>query len=170
MSQNTLKKKNYLNRCLKLPKRLFRNQIKYFTNINFTFCYRFLRIYGIFELYQYYFLGGILMKKNLLGLLVLALFFISGATSVYAAQGNWTSTWQWDANGVSGVGTSNAQNETGHYSLRVVRGGGAWIGNQNAVLGPNQSSSAQFWGQALLDRQGQVLIAPRFYHAPWFNA
>ncbi len=110
------------------------------------------------------------MKRKIFCLLVLGLFFVSGITSVHAAQGNWSSSWQWDANGVSGVGTSNAQNETGHYSLRVVRAGGSWIGNKSVVLGPNQSSSAQFWGQPLLDRQGQVLIAPRFHHVPWFNS
>lgn len=112
------------------------------------------------------------MKKRLFGVLAVTLFFVGGggATTVYAAQGNWTSSWQWDANSVSGVGTANAQNETGHYNLRVVRAGGAWIGDKSVTLSPNQSASADFWGQPLLDRQGQVLIAPRYYHAPWFNA
>lgn len=110
------------------------------------------------------------MKRKFFGALVSVMFFVSISSAVYAAQGNWESSWQWDANGVSSVGTANAQNETVHYSLRVVRAGGAWIGNKNVTLGPNQSSSSSFWGQPLLDRQGQVLIAPRFYHAPWFDA
>lgn len=66
--------------------------------------------------------------------------------------------------------TVNAQNEKGHYNLRVVRAGGVWIGDKSVTLSPNQSASADFWGQPLLDRQGQVLIVPRYYHAPWFNA
>ncbi|WP_270345981.1 hypothetical protein [Enterococcus thailandicus] len=88
------------------------------------------------------------MKKRLFGVLAVTLFFVGGggATTVYAAQGNWTSSWQWDANGVSGVGTANAQNETGHYNLRVVRAGGAWIGDKSVTLSPNQSASADFWG------------------------
>lgn len=44
------------------------------------------------------------------------------------------------------VETSNAQIETGHYSLRGIRAGGSWIGNKSVVLGPNQSASTQSWG------------------------
>lgn len=110
------------------------------------------------------------MKKKWLGVLFLTIMLFTVVPIGHASQGNWVSRWQWDANGASGVGTANAQNETGHYTLRVIRAGGSWIGNKNVVLGKNQSASATFWGQPLLDRQGQVLIAARYWHAPWFNA
>jgi hypothetical protein len=109
------------------------------------------------------------MKKKLIGVLFFTVLLFGVAPTAHAAQGNWVSTWQWDANGVSSVGTANATNETGNFTFRVVRAGGAWIGNQNVTLRANQSSSASFWGQPFLDRQGQVLIAARFWHAPWFS-
>ena len=110
------------------------------------------------------------MKKKLslmiLGLLVI---FSLSLPSVQAAQGTWNSSWQWDANGVSSIGTANAQNESGYFSLRVIRAGNQFIGNKNVLLAPNQSASTSFWGQPLLDRQGQVLVSDRYYHTPWFD-
>lgn len=92
------------------------------------------------------------------------------AIPTLAAQGTWASAFQWDANGVSSVGTTNSYPDQGHFQLRVVRATGDIIGNETHVLKEHQSASATFWGQPFLDRQGQVLCSPQYWHSPWFDA
>lgn len=110
------------------------------------------------------------MKKRIF-LVISSLFLVLIFTPILAlsARGTWNSKWLFDRNGYSEIGTGNASSENGHFSLRVIRGDNQWIGNRNVVLGPNQQVSAGFWGQPFLDRKGQVIIAARYYHSPWFN-
>lgn len=112
------------------------------------------------------------MKKKVVlsALLVCVTCGILVSPSVYAVKGHWESDWAWDGDGHSVVGTANASDDTGEFTLRVVRGGNKWIGYKNVRLKPNQSSEAGFWGQPFLDRRGEVLISPSYYHAPWFRA
>ncbi|BDD39572.1 hypothetical protein [Streptococcus ruminantium] len=110
-----------------------------------------------------------LKKVRLLAILSLSVVFLFCSGSVFAAQGSWTSSFQFDFNGVSEVGTTNAFSETGHFTLRVVRATGQWIGHSNHTLGPHQSAANSFWGQPGLDRQGQVIINSRYWHTPWFK-
>lgn len=107
--------------------------------------------------------------KSLIFLSLTSLSLISGTTA-YAAQGTWFSSFQFDANGVSEVGTTNAYTEVGHFAFRVVRANGAWIGYSTHTIGPHQSASNNYWGQPALDRQGQVIINGRYWHTPWFDS
>ncbi|MBF9683432.1 MULTISPECIES: hypothetical protein [Streptococcus] len=107
--------------------------------------------------------------KSLIFLSLASLSLISG-TAAFAAQGSWFSNFQFDVNGVSGVGTSNSFNEVGHFTFRVIRADGSWIGYSNHTIGPDQSASNSYWGQPALDRQGQVIINNRYWHTPWFNS
>lgn len=71
---------------------------------------------------------------------------------------------------MSDVGTTNAYNESGHFQLRVVSAGNNIIGNHTVVLKPHQSASRTITGQALREKQGQVLCSPQYWHTPWFNS
>lgn len=108
-----------------------------------------------------------IVKK--VSVLVFVIFLMTLSSSVLAAQGSWYSKFQFDNDGVSNVGTSNSYNETGHFTFRVVRATGAWIGMKNYTIAPNKSAATSFWGQPFLDRQGQVIINSRYWHSPWFT-
>ena len=112
------------------------------------------------------------MLKKFKSLIILSLASLSliYGTTAFVAQGSQFSNFQFDANGVSGVGTSNAFTEVGHFTFRVVRANGDWIGYSNHTIGPHQSASNNYWGQPALNRQGQVIINGRYQHTPWFDS
>lgn len=111
-----------------------------------------------------------LKKFKLLVLLSLSSIFLVSGSVAFAAQGSWFSNFQFDANGLSGVGTSNLNTVVGHFTFRVVRATGEWIGYSNHTIGPHQSASNSYWGQPGLDRQGQVIINSSYWHSPWFDS
>lgn len=112
-------------------------------------------------------------KKRLIGsilvfgLMVASLFGIF-INSVEAANGNWTSAWSWDLNGVSGVGTSNISNPNS-FTLIVQRGNNTEIGRATVTLGRSSSANRSFWGAPFTDRRGRVLVSAGTLHLPWFN-
>lgn len=108
-------------------------------------------------------------KKFSLGVLIVLTSLSILISPAQAAQGNWSSAWAYDLNGVSSVGTTNAYTSAGWFQLRVVRGGGAHVGNYSVQLSPHQSASQNFWG-AIGDKQGQVLCSPQYFHVPHFNS
>lgn len=55
-----------------------------------------------------------------------------------SASGNWTSSIQWDANGVSETGTVNRSSST-TFTLRVMRANGDTIGTKTVRIAKNYS-------------------------------
>lgn len=92
----------------------------------------------------------------------------------FAAQGVWNSTFKYDINGISSVGTANSgtannPSEGGNYQLRVVYATGTIVGNKSYYLGANKSASSTFYGTPSRDKKGIVLVSPQYFHAPWFE-
>lgn len=108
------------------------------------------------------------MKKGVALLVVLAGFaFI--VPSVSAASGSWYSAWGYDINGISSVGTTNAESRALYFQFRVVRAGSVTEGIQRQPLGQHQSHTYTVYGTVLRDKQGSVSVSPGDYHTPWFN-
>jgi len=85
-----------------------------------------------------------------------------------SASGNWTSSIQWDANGVSETGTVNRSSST-TFTLRVMRANGDTIGTKTVRIAKNYSDVHICWGQPALDRYGEVITSSSA-HDPWFNS
>ncbi len=109
-------------------------------------------------------------KKRSIVLLLLLAGFVSITPSVFAVQGSWYSAWGYDVNGVSSVGTTNAEPRALWFEFKVIRTNNSLQGHKNQQLGTHQSYTLTTSGSLFADKQGIVHVSPGYYHTPWFNA
>ncbi len=89
--------------------------------------------------------------------------------SVSAAQGTWASSWGYDANGISGIGATNAMEGPYWYQFQVHGAGGVILSHSNHQIGAHQTYRTNHYSAPLQQKQGRISASPQVWFTPYFN-
>lgn len=109
------------------------------------------------------------MRKSLLTIGLTGLFLVGITIPVSAITGSWTSSFGYDANGISKIGSSNAMTSSKWFQFQVRGAGGVVLSHSNKQLGSHQRYSENVYSAPLQQKQGAVSVSPDVSHVPFFS-
>ncbi len=107
--------------------------------------------------------------KKLLVVVLTAIALVVVPLKVCAAQGSWSSSWGYGANGISIIGATNAMNSSYWHQFQVRGAGNKVLSHSNKQIGAHKKYITTHRSAPMREKQGRIFASPQVYFTPHFN-